>query len=114
MENLGTEVSQLGSLLEVQLANCLSVLYDTRVVVVHTVDVGPDLNLVCWQGCTDKRSGVVATTTLQVVDLAVSVAADEALGDIDLVVLVLLHDGSQLLLDILWVWLCVLVCAHKV
>ena len=69
VENLGTEVSQLCSLLEVQLAYCLSVLYDTRVAVVHYVDIGPDLNFVSWESCTDKRCGVVATATLQIVNL---------------------------------------------
>ena len=51
---------------------------------------------------------------MQVVDLAVSVAADEALCDIYLCTLVLLKYGSQLLLDVGWVWLRVLVGAHEV
>ena len=114
VENLGSEVSQLCCLLEVQLAYCLCVLYDTRVVVVHTIDIGPDLNLVSWESCTYERSCVVATTTLEIIYLAVSVAADEALGDVNLITFVLLHDGTQFLLDVLWVWFCILISTHKV
>lgn len=100
MQNFGAEVSQLCSLFELQLVDGLRLVYHTRVVVVHTVDVGPDLDFLSVQCSTDERSGVVRTAALQVVYLAVGIAADESLRDIHLLALVLLHDGSQLFLDV--------------
>lgn len=73
-----------------------------------------NLNLLSWQSCTNKRCCKVATATQQIVYLAIGVAADKALCDVYLIALVLLHNGRQLLLDILRVGLGILVCAHKV
>ena len=89
-------------------------LYHSWVVVVHAIDVGPYLDLVGRKGCTDERCCIVAAASLQVVNLAISIAADETLCDVDLLTLVLLHDVGKLFLDVLWVWLCILVCAHEV
>ena len=114
MQNLGTEVSQLGSFLELQLVDRLRLVDHTRVVVVHTVDVGPNLDFLSVQGSTDERSGVVGTAALQVVDLAIGIAADEALGDVHLLAFVLLHDGSQLLLDIDGIGFGIFVGTHEV
>ena len=114
MQNLGTKIGKLGSLLEVELANGLGLIHNTWVVVVHSVDVGPNLNLLSWQSCTNKLCCKVATATQQIVYLAIGVAADKALCDVYLIALVLLHNGRQLLLDILRVGLGILVCAHKV
>ena len=52
--------------------------------------------------------------TAEAADYRGRTASRENLGDVDLIALVLLHDGRELLLDILWVWLCILVGAHKV
>ena len=114
MQDFGAEVSQLRSLFELQLVDGLRLVYHTRVVVVHTVDVGPDLDFLSVQCSTDERSGVVRTAALQVVYLAVGIAADESLRDIHLLSLVLLHDGSQLFLDVDGVGLGVLVSTHEV
>ena len=82
MENLGSEVAQLGSLLEVEMTYGSGLVYDAGVVVVHTVDVGPNLYLTSTNSSSDERSGVIAASALQVIDLAIDVAADEALGDV--------------------------------
>ena len=84
------------------------------VVVVHTIDVGPNLNLRRIDGRTDERCRVVRTATLQVVHFAIGVAADEALCDIDVATLVLLQLHAQFLADVLEVRLAVLVGTHKV
>ena len=52
MQNLGTEVSQLGSLLEMQLMNGSSLVNHSRVIIVHAVNIRPDLNLLSIEGCT--------------------------------------------------------------
>ena len=114
MQNLGTKISQLSSFLEVQLANGLSLFHYTRVVVVHAVNVSPNLNFLSVDGSTDKRSRIVATTTLQIIHLAIGIAADETLCQVDLVAFVLLHESIQFLLDILWIGFCILVRSHKI
>ena len=114
MQNLCSEVSQLGSLLEVQLVNGLGAINHAWVVVVHTVDIGPNLNLIGSDSSSDERSGIVATSTLQVVDLAVSIAADETLSEINLCSLVLLHKSSKFLLDVNRIGLGILIGTHKV
>ena len=114
MQNLSTKVSQLGCLLKVQLVNRLCAVNHTWVVIVHTVDIGPDLNLISTDSSTNQRGCVVATTTLQVVNLAISVAADKALSKEYLNTLVLLHQRSQLLLDIYRIGLGILIGTHKV
>ena len=52
---------------------------NTRIVVVHAVYVCPYLDFFCTDSRTDQRGAVVAATTLQVVDLAVSISANIAL-----------------------------------
>ena len=49
----------------------------------HTVDVRPYLNFGSIDGSADQRSGIVASTTLQVVYFSVSIAADVSLSDVD-------------------------------
>lgn len=114
MQDLGTEVGKLGSLLEVELVDGLGVIYYARVVVVHTVDVGPNLYLVGGKHRADERSCVVRTSALQIVDLAIGVAADKALSDIDLMTLVFLHHLVELVFNISGIRLTVFVCAHEV
>ena len=90
MKYLSAKVSKFWSLLEVQLAHCLGLVDDTWVVVVHSVNVGPYLNLVCVDSCSDKRCCVVRPTTLKVVYLTVSVSADKALGNVYLIAFVII------------------------
>ena len=94
--------------------NCLCLLYDAWVVVVHTVDICPDLDFISKHSCTDERSGIVRTTTLKVVNLTVSVAAYKALGDVYLIALVRLKYLCKILLDEWSVRFSVFVCTHEV
>ena len=114
MQDLGTEIGQLCCLLKVELVYGICLVNDARVVVVHAVDVGPDLNFLSTESHADERSCEIAAATLQVVYLAISVEADETLCDVDLVALVLGHDGCELFFYILCVGLSVLVGAHEV
>ena len=90
MEYLGSKVCQLGCLLKVKVAYGLGLVNYTGIVVVHAVNIGPDLNLIGLDGGTQDGCGVVAASALQVVDVSLIVAADKALGDIDL------HAGNGL------------------
>ena len=100
MQNLRSEVCQLGCLLEVELTDGLRVLHDARVVIMHAVNVGPYLDFLCGEGSTYERSRKVATAAEQIVHFSVGVTADKALRDIHLIALVLLHYGSELLFDV--------------
>ena len=114
MEYLGTEVGQLGCLLEVQLAHGLGVVHDAGVVVVHAVDVGPYLDFLGLQGGAQEAGGVVGPSAQQVVNLAVGVAADEALCDIERVVGIVLEYRGYARLDVVEVRFGILVRAHDV
>ena len=59
VQNLGTEVGQLGCLLEMKLADRLGVFHNAWVVVVHAVYVGPDVNLLGLDGSTDEACCIV-------------------------------------------------------
>ena len=61
------------------------------VVVVHAIDVGPDLDLLSPDGGAYERSGIVGTSTLEVVYIPCGVAADKALGDVEVGLLLLQH-----------------------
>ena len=80
----------------------------------HAVNVGPYLDFLCGEGSTYKRSRKVATAAEQIVHFSVGVTADKALRDIHLIALVLLHYGSEHLLDVVRVRLGVFVRAHEV
>ena len=81
VEDLGPEVSELGGLLEVQATYWARSVDVAWVIVVHAVDIRPDLDLVGAQHRAHERRGVVAPPALQVVDVAEGIAADVALGD---------------------------------
>ena len=114
MQDLGAEVGQLGGLVEVEAVHGACAFYDARVVVVHAVDVGPDLHLFGADGGAYQGGGVVAAAALQVVNLSVSVAADVAFGDEELLVGVLLKLVDEVLLNEEGIGLGVLVGPHKV
>ena len=83
------------------------------VIVVHAVDVGPDLDLVDLESSTDEGSGVVATASLEVVDVAEGIATDIALGDEEPCTLGCSVDELlEMGLDIGFVGLSLLVRAH--
>lgn len=97
MEYLCAEIGKLGGFLEVQVVHGRSLFHETRVVVVHSVDVGPDLYLIGFQSCAYQRRGVVASASLEVVDSSVLVAADESLCDIKVGVGILIQYPAQIL-----------------
>ena len=96
-----------------QVTHGRSLIHDARVVVVHAVNVCPNLYLGSIDGSANQRSGVVASTPLQVINLTVCVAADEALRDVDVSIRMQLQLDLQLLLDIYRVRFGILVCPHE-
>ena len=85
VQNLCTEVGQFSCFFKVKLTYRRSLVYYARVIVVHTVDVCPDLDFRSIDGSSNQRSRIVTSSTLQVVDFTVCVAADESLSDIDFI-----------------------------
>ena len=71
-------------LFEVQMTHRRSFVHNTGIIVVHAVDIRPNLNFRSVDGSTDQRSRIVASATLQVINLAISIAADETLRDVDI------------------------------
>lgn len=114
VEYLSAEISKFGSLVEGEFGHGFGVVNESGVIVVHAIDVCPYLDLVSKERSTNERGGIVRATTLEVVDLAEGVAADVALGDIDVEALVLLHEGVEVLTDIGSIGLVVLIDAHIV
>ena len=78
-----------------------SLVHNTGVVVVHAVDIRPNLDF-----------GSVASATLQIVYLAVGVAADVPLSDINLSIRMQFQLNLELVLDIDRIGLGILVRTH--
>ena len=114
MQYLSTEVGKLCRFLEVELAHGFRVLHEARVVVVHAVDVGPNLYLLGIDSSSEQAGTIVAAAPLEVVYLAVCVAADKALSQIDLVAGIGLEHLGSLFLDVVHVRLGILVGADDV
>ena len=112
VQNLGTEIGQFGRLLKVQLAHGGCAFHKSWVVVVHAVDVRPNLDFVGPYGRANERGGVVRPSALQVVDGAISIAADEALGDVDVIVGVAFQQIVQSLSDESYIRFAVVVQSH--
>ena len=87
---------------------------DTRIVVVHTVDVCPYLNFFRTDSRADQRGAVVAASTLQVVDLSVSVSADIALCDEEVCILMFVQQLNELFFNVHGIRLGVLVRTHVI
>src|SRR6185436_12552036 len=81
MQDLCAEICQLGGLIESKLRDGERFLDDARVVIVHPVDVGPDLDFFGLDGGTDQGCRVIASASLEVVDLVAVVPADVNLCD---------------------------------
>src|SRR5690606_239892 len=81
MQNLCTKVSQLGCFIKTQVCDRFRTTHHTRVIVVHAIDICPDLNLIGPQSRPDKGSRVVRTTAAEVVYFTKRVATDIALCD---------------------------------
>ena len=114
MQNFRAEVSQLGCLFEMQLAYGRSLVHDTRVVVVHPVNVRPDLDFLGLDSGADEGSRVVASAALEVVDFSVGVAADISLGDVQVCLRMLVEQLLEFLADIQRVRLSVFVRPHEI
>ena len=112
VQNLGTEVCQLGGLFEMQMTHRRSLVHNTGVVVVHAVDIRPNLDFGSVDGSTNQRSRIVASATLQIVYLAVGVAADVPLSDINLSIRMQFQLNLELVLDIDRIGLGILVRTH--
>jgi len=89
-----------------------SLVYNTRVVVVHTVDVRPNLDFGSIDGSAYQGSGIIAAAALQVVYLAIGVAADETLCDVDFRIGMQFELNLEFIFDINRVGLRVLVRTH--
>ena len=113
MQDLCAKVCELRSLFKVEVAYRRCLVHHARVVVVHTVYVGPDLDFFCIYGCANQGCGIVRTAPLEVVNLVLYVGADEALGDVQVRVVVLLEDGGESGADVVLVRLSVYVQFHK-
>ena len=113
VKDLRPEIRQLGGFLEVEATYGRRSIDDTGVVVVHAIDIRPDLDLVDLEGGTDERGGIVATPALQVVDIAEGIAADVALRDEELRILgCSLDELREMGLDIVFVGLSLLIGTH--
>ena len=64
MKDLSSEIGKLGGFLEVETTYGRGRIDDTRVVVMHSVDIRPDLDLLSVDSCSDERRCIVASSTL--------------------------------------------------
>ena len=113
VQDFSAKICQLSCLYEMQMAHRSGILYKTRIVVVHTINIGPNLNLRSTNSSTKKRSGIVATTTLKVIYFAIHIEAYKALGDINIFVRISRKNSLAMLFDILEVWLLIRIGTHK-
>ena len=114
MQYLGSEICKLCSFLEVQLTHGQCVLHHTWVVIMHAIDVCPYLYLFGLNGSTQEACGIVGTAAQQIVNLAVGIAADESLDDVNLLARILLQRLSALLADVVEVRIGILVGTHNI
>ena len=114
VEYLRPEICEFRSLLKVELVNGFCSLNKARVVVVHSVYVGPYLYFLRLDCRANQRSGVVRASALQVVNVPLRVAADEPLRYIYIVSRLLLEDFGKAFGYLQLVGFLVLVYAHEV
>ena len=84
MQNFSTKVCQFGRFFKMQVAYRRGFVHNTGIVVVHAINVRPYLDFGSIDSSSYQRSRVIATATLQVIYLAVSIAADETLRYINI------------------------------
>ena len=97
-----------------QICHWFGIFHHARVVVVHAVDVSPNLDFFGAYGRTDERSGIVASAALQVVDFAVSVTTNKSLRNVYFVSAFLFQYLVDILFDESRIRFVVLVNLHKV
>ena len=100
VKDFRTEICQLGSLLEMKahLQGLCPLRNGGRCCAFRLCR--SDLYLLCIESRTEQGCGVVASATLEVVDLAIHIAADESLCQIDFMVGIGCNDSVSLLLDV--------------
>ena len=114
MQDLRPEISQFCRFFEMQMTNRRRSFYESRIVIVHTIDICPDLYLFCLDSRTNQRSCIVATAALQVIDLTVCVSADITLRNIQVSFGIFFQQTSQFFFDVDWIRFSILVCTHKI
>ncbi len=92
MEDFRAKISKLRSFFEVQLINGLCSLYESGVIVVHAVNVRPDLNLFGINCSANQRCSIVGTAALKVINIALNVSANKSLRYIYIVSLILFEN----------------------
>ena len=113
MQDLRPEICQLRSFVEREFGYREGFVHHPRIVVVHAVDIGPDLNQFSPGCCPDQRSGVIASAALEVVDPAQVIGADIPLGHEQLVFRILTEHFSQAFADTAQVRFAVFVDKHE-
>lgn len=81
VQDFRAEIGQLGRLVETHRPDRTGVVYETGVVVVHAVDVGPYLYLGRLDGRSHQRRAVIAPPSAEIVDPALRVGTNETLSD---------------------------------
>src|SRR5690606_39432900 len=65
-----------------QVGNGSGALNDPRIVIMHTIDIGPYLYFVCTDGSTDERRRIITPSSSEVIDFAESIPTDISLCEI--------------------------------
>ena len=112
MQDFCAEVCQLRRFLKMKMTYGSRLVYNTRIIVVHTINVSPNLNFGSIDSRTDQRSGIVAATTLQIIYLTVCITADVTLRDVDIGIGMQLKLNLKFLLDIYRIGFGILISTH--
>ena len=113
VQDLRAEIRQLGGFVKVKMAHGRCILHHTGVVVVHSVDVCPDLDFFRPGDGADDAGRIVRPSPPEVVHLSAGVQADIALGDVQIRLFFLLQNLIQGNLDALHIGLRQGVGTHK-
>src|SRR5258708_40036797 len=84
------------------------------VVVVHSIDVSPELNFLCPNGSANKRCGIITASTFQVVDFVLMVSTDVALCNQDVGIGHGVQNWLETFADFLQLGLLVFIDRHEV
>src|SRR5690606_29045158 len=95
MKDLRSEIREFSRLFKRQRPYRTGVFNHAGVVVVQAVNIGPNLDLICSQGGSDERSGIVASAALQVINLPGRIQADKTLDNKNRAFRMLCNDCAQ-------------------